>query len=641
MITTLPNVVINQQYELKLSQQKDPMQRLLLIDKMTDCYTFTNIRRATELLEEQAVIFQTHDYPDFKLNYELNRANLDNQLYNFDAAEQHFLAAIEILEERGTVKQLAETFIDYAGTLMNLERLEEAAEKLDKAAKLLKNFPDQRLSAYMTCREGFMNLHYKNYSRAIELLLNAEKTIQRMDPPLVLKDRYFLTLIHSGLGRVYERNDEYPKSVRAYMRVIEICESMPMRSRLSWHYLNVGNGYMAMDEQENAEAYFQKAIEVTDDNSPNARAGAYANLGFCYFDREMYSEALELFDRAELLYKENSEEDYYNFSIIESWRGRLYSEIDEPDLALAHFALAYENASLTEDNRQMAIVCKDMAAFYAELEDFKNAYEYQLLHDKFAEQYSEEVNKRQQMELEVQYEADKKKQETELLRLQATKLQLKALRAQMNPHFMYNALNSIQHFITSNDVSSAAKYLAKFATLMRQSLDHSDLEIISLEKEIDFLENYLYINEKLRFQEKLNYKIVVDDEIEEDILGVPTMIVQPYVENAIEHGLRSRDNGSLTVTFSFSGEEDEETILCVVEDNGIGREKAAQLKMEDPQFQNHRSKGTRITEERLSILHNSKEELFVEIIDLKHPETGEAEGTRVEIQIPIMEIQMK
>ena len=176
---------------------------------------------------------------------------------------------------------------------------------------------------------------------------------------------------------------------------------------------------------------------------------------------------------------------------------------------------------------------------------------------------------------------------------------------------------------------------------MRQSLDHSDLEIISLEKEIDFIENYLYINEKLRFQEKLNYKIIVDDEIEEDILGVPTMIVQPYVENAIEHGLRSRDKGILTVTFTLSEDEDNEIILCVVEDNGIGREKAAELKMEDPQFQNHRSKGTRITEERLSILHNSKDEHFVETIDLKDATTGEATGTRVEIQIPIMEIQMR
>ena len=81
-----------------------------------------------------------------------------------------------------------------------------------------------------------------------------------------------------------------------------------------------------------------------------------------------------------------------------------------------------------------------------------------------------------------------------MLKLQATKLQLKALRAQMNPHFMYNALNSIQNFITSNEITFAAKYLAKFAKLMRQSLDYSDLEIISLEKEIEFLEDYLFIN---------------------------------------------------------------------------------------------------------------------------------------------------
>ena len=83
MITTLPDVVNNQQYELKLSQQKDPMQRLFLIDKMAACYTFTNIARATELLKEQAIILETHNYPDFKLNYQLNRANIDNQLYDF------------------------------------------------------------------------------------------------------------------------------------------------------------------------------------------------------------------------------------------------------------------------------------------------------------------------------------------------------------------------------------------------------------------------------------------------------------------------------------------------------------------------------------------------------------------------------
>ena len=204
---------------------------------------------------------------------------------------------------------------------------------------------------------------------------------------------------------------------------------------------------------------------------------------------------------------------------------------------------------------------------------------------------------------------------------------------------MYNALNSIQNFITSNDTTAAAKYLAKFAMLMRKSLEYSDLEIISLEKEIGFLEEYLFINQKLRFEDRLSYEIIVDDDIEEDILGVPTMIVQPYVENAIEHGLRPKQNGKVTVRFSLLADD---AILCIVEDNGIGREKARQLRMQDSRYQNHRSRGTRITEQRLQILNNSKDnEFFVRTTDLREDKTGEALGTKVEIRIPVMDIPVK
>ena len=324
---------------------------------------------------------------------------------------------------------------------------------------------------------------------------------------------------------------------------------------------------------------------------------------------------------------------------IENWKARLFSALGKKKRAMKHFVNAFEYAKIKNDYKQLSSVCKDIASFYADLGDYKNADEYQLLHDEMGERYMEEVNRRMLLELEVKYEAEKKKQETELLKLQATKLQLKALRAQMNPHFMYNALNSIQNFITSNEITFAAKYLAKFAKLMRQSLDYSDLEIISLEKEIEFLEDYLFINEKLRFQDRLSYQILVDDDIEEDILGVPTMIVQPYVENAIEHGLRQKENGHVKVQFFLF---DEDTILCVIEDNGIGRLRARQLQLQDSQYQNHRSKGTRITEKRLEILHNSKDkEVFVKTIDLKNEKTGKATGTRVEIKIPIVEIQMK
>lgn len=627
-----------QQLELKLQQQKDPLQRLLLIDQLAKRYVFTNIQRAELLLQEQKRILDQYDYPDFQLNFHLNVANIENQLYHYQSAEEHFLKAIELLEERGTIKQQAEAVIDYTGTLINMERMDEATEMLEKANRLLKHFPERGLAARIICREGFVYLHYANYSGAIELLLEADKLINTLDRPLELKDYYFLTLIHSGLGKIYERNDEHDKSVEAYRIVVRMCESMQMRTRLAWHYLNVGNGYLAMSDLESAREYFHKAINIGDDTSERAKASAYANLGFCYYEEQRYEEALEYFERAESIYQSISADDYYNLSIIEAWRGRLYAELDNKEETLEHFALAYSYASAGEDYRQLSNISKEIANFYAEQEDFKSAYEYQLLYNRFSEQYTEQVNKRKQVELDVKYEASKKKQEAELLQLQATRLQLKALRAQMNPHFMYNALNSIQNFITSHDVASAAKYLAKFALLMRQSLEYSDLEIISLEKEVQFLEDYLLINQKLRFEDRMTYEIFLDDEIEEDILGVPTMIVQPYVENAIEHGLRSKKNGKVSVRYSLL---DEDTILCVVEDNGVGRERARQIRLQDSRYQNHRSRGTRITEQRLQILHNSKgKNGLVTTIDLKDKQ-GNSLGTRVEIKIPIMEIQVK
>ncbi|MEL6865169.1 MAG: histidine kinase [Bacteroidota bacterium] len=623
--------------EYQLERQKDDKQRILIIDQLIAHYTYTNVRKAQKLLAEQLEILKRTPNPDLQLNYHAHTAFIENQLYNYYLAEIHFKQALEIVEDRGDVKQQAETYIDYSGICINLDKMDMATTYLDKATKLLEVFPDEQLLARITAREGFLNLHYSNYTKAIELFLEAEKNTNSL-PQLNLKDYYFLTLIRSGLGRVYERNDDIEKSVRAYLKVVNMCESLGMRTRLSWHYLNVGNAYMALSDDESAEHYFRKAIRIKDDISQNARAGSYANLGYLYFKSKKYKEALDLYNRAEHLYKEKSEEDYSNFSIIENWKAKLFAALGKRRRAKRHFVNAFEYAKIKSDYKQLSSVCKDIASFYAEIGDFKNAYEYQLLHDEMGERYIEEVNRRMLLELEVKYEAEKKKQEAELLRLQATGLQLKALRAQMNPHFMYNALNSIQNYITSNEVASAAKYLAKFAKLMRQSLDYSDMEIISLEKEIEFLGDYLFINQKLRFEDNLEYDIDVDDEIEEDIMGVPTMIVQPYVENAIEHGLRSVNEGLLKLRFFL---HDDYTILCVVEDNGIGREKAKELRDKDPKFTNHRSKGTSITEERLKILHKTRRKgVFVKTIDLKD-DGGKAKGTRVEIQIPIEIIQKK
>ncbi len=626
--------------EQKLAHQKDKQQRAILIDQLASYYAYTDVAKARVLLSEQQKLLTNWNIPDLKLNFHLNTAIVENQLYNFFLAEIHFLQAIDLLNERGSAIQQAEAFIDYAGTCANLNKMESAMSFLRKAEKKLQSFPDERLQTRILCREGYLNLYDNNYSKSVELLLEADKGISALTSKLMIKDYYFLTLINSGLGKIYEQNNQHEQSVKAYLRVVNMCETMDIRPRLSWHYLNVGNGYMALDDDDSAEVYFWKAINVKDDVSLQARASAYANLGHCYLDRKLYDQALDFFNRAEQLYEENSTRDFYNFSILDSWKAQLYAELGEHERALHHFNNAYAYAEIIEDYRLLSEVCKSIATFYADLGDHKRAYDYLVEHDRMDQLYENQASKRERIELEVKYDAEKKRRETELLKLKATQLQLKALRAQMNPHFMFNALNSIQNYITSNDVTLAAKYLSKFAKLMRRSLEYSEQEIISLEEEVEFLMDYLEINAKLRFGDKLKYTIIVDEEIEDDIIGVPTMIVQPYVENAIEHGLRPKENGWIRVEFLMP-KEDEDSILCVIEDNGVGRNVAKQLQQK-VQHQSHKSMGTSITETRLQILHEAEgSESFVQIIDLEDTNTGVSLGTRVEVLIPIMELEIK
>jgi two-component system, LytTR family, sensor kinase len=614
--------------------------RLLALNELTGFYTFTNIREAQKRLAEQQLLLQKRPYPDLLLSFHLNTAIVENQFYNYRLSEIHFRQALAIVENEGNVSQLVEVLIDFAGTLMNMHELKAAAELLDRADRQLKAFPDEVLSARLMSREGNLWLHYTDYDRATELLFQSDKLFSTIEPEkLTIKDLYFQTLIHAGLGLIFEKTSDMQRCVNAYRRVVEMSESAGIRSRLAWHYVNVGKAYMTLNDYTNAEEFFQKADSIKDDISQSARAHATANLGYCHYLGGRYDEALDHYNRAEQIYRRSKETDYENLSVVSRWKGILFDAIGKPKRAEKRLLEALKLANLAKDTRQQAILCRDIAELYADRNDFRNAYDYEVFHSQFVRRYYEETNKIKVDELEFKYEADRRHKEAEMLRLQATGLQLKALRAQMNPHFMFNALNSIQHHIHSEDREVAAMYLAKFAKLMRSSLEYSELEIISLENEIEFLEDYLTINQKLRFDDKLQFSIIVDEEIEEDITGVPTMIVQPYIENAIEHGIRSKKGGFIKIEFKLV---DDDSIMCIIEDNGIGRVRAREFQERDNYHLRHKSRGVNITERRLEILHTTRKDKFsTQTIDLYDPLSNEALGTRVEVQIPIVDIASK
>jgi ligand-binding sensor domain-containing protein len=207
----------------------------------------------------------------------------------------------------------------------------------------------------------------------------------------------------------------------------------------------------------------------------------------------------------------------------------------------------------------------------------------------------------------------------------------KALQLQMNPHFIFNSLNSIQSFVIKNDTDKAINYLAKFSQLMRLILSNSRESYIPLKDELTYLQHYLDI-ERLRFDDKFDYKIVLDPRIDEDFVEIPPMLFQPYVENAIVHGLiHSPKEGFVSIEFKLVGNK----IHCTIEDNGIGRDKSELIKMQTGL--NRKSRGLLITQERLDLLSKQQDDQFsVKIIDLKD-EHGNALGTRVELIVLFVE----
>jgi ligand-binding sensor domain-containing protein len=209
-------------------------------------------------------------------------------------------------------------------------------------------------------------------------------------------------------------------------------------------------------------------------------------------------------------------------------------------------------------------------------------------------------------------------------------LEQKALRLQMNPHFIFNALNSIQSQIGTDNEQAARYYLAKFSRLMRQILDNSRNTVITLEEEANTLENYLLI-EKFCNGDRFDYKITIDENIEKDYVKIPPMLLQPFVENAIKHGFKFEEGKRGLIEVAFK--EKNNILECSVTDNGIGRKKAGEL-IKTSKETYHKSTALIVTQERLDIFKEKSDVRSLEIIDLRD-ENGNASGTKVIVRMPI------
>ena len=360
----------------------------------------------------------------------------------------------------------------------------------------------------------------------------------------------------------------------------------------------IGTAYILKEEYESAIPYLEKSKKDADEkediivekDATRKLSEIYAAVGDYDKALESYQDYVKLVDQS-YIQKEQEIQQVQRFSKkISDNQNRIASLEKDKELAESKINLAYIDKKLSEESNQ-----KQRTIIYALFGGI-------LLMSLLA--YFMFRNIKQQ-------------------KLANNLLALKSMRSQMNPHFIFNALNSVNSFIAVNDERNANRYLTEFSALMRSVLENSDEDFIPLTKEIELLELYVKL-EHNRFKEKFDYTISVDKNISLDQFSIPPMLLQPYIENAIWHGLRYRkEKGNLEISIT---KRDEETVLVIIKDNGIGRKKSQELKTKNQLKQ--KSKGMSTIKNRVAILNDMyKERISVNVADV----LGNGEGTKVEL----------
>lgn len=472
-----------------------------------------------------------------------------------------------------------------------------------------------------------------------------------------------LSKIYNNIGVIYQSIGDKEKALHYFLKSYTLQKNIGAAS-LGAVCSNIGLIYLDKKLPEKAKAFFDEGLDEFRKNPSTRDLGElYNSLSQYYISKRQPEKAKEYLLKAEETFK--SIDDKFGLSNTYLFLSRICFNENRLDksLELANKSLAIsKKLNLPETNVKSEELLsmifdrkdnKEQALIH--LKNYNGEKEKLLKTENAKERIKTELNfefERQKIEQKEKTDREKMKwyfgflmllilltgiflffrnkerEKTILLQKQLAEFQHKALHLQMNPHFVFNCLAAISSFIMQNDKEEAIKYLAKFSKLMRLTLDFSKESLITIDKEIESLKNYLEL-EQLRFNRKFDFEISKDPLIEDDT-ALPSLLLQPYIENAVIHGVVPKEGkGFIRIKF----EQTKESLICEIQDNGIGIETAKKLKENSVNI--HKSMAMDISRKRLETLEKlEKKKVNLRIQEVKGP-SGTVEGTKVLLELPI------
>lgn len=478
-----------------------------------------------------------------------------------------------------------------------------------------------------------------------------------------LGDKKAISFTQNTLGSAYVAQKDYDKAMQYFRKSIALGKINKDKGTLAYNYSTIGEVFLLQNQIDSALVYLNLG-KILKTELGNRRGIPISDhlTGQAYYDGGDMINSEKYFKLALNGHINNKNKRYQSFCY--TYLGMINIQTNNLNKAESLLRKGEEIAKSTHSMEYLILIYDAFFELYEKTGKWEKAIESLQLSNNYEDSIINIINGQQLQSLEVEYETEKKEQQIELLsaenkiknqrirlgiavisvlvllvimifflmrmrkknaQMAQDELKQKLFRSQMNPHFIFNALGSIQNYMYKNETKKAAQFLGNFASLSRSILKYSSEESISLEKEIETLTNYLEL-EKMRMKNAFAYEFIFKQDLETEFINIPPMMIQPFIENAIKHGLKDTDeDGKITIKIN----DKEDVLEVIILDNGIGFENSQQNKDRD-----HESMATHIFNERMK--HLKKKNRYLPDLSIQNISEGENTGTKVHLFLPII-----